>query len=54
MPGAVVIVVHPAFQWRMDLYELCLLVGIHGYVLSNRRGKSGRSWLVLTRAEVSL
>ena len=44
------VVVHPAFQWRMDLYELCLLAGIAGYVLSNRRGRSGRSWLVLTRA----
>jgi len=45
-----VIVVHPACQWRMDLYELCLLAGIAGYVLSDRRGRSGRSWLVLTRA----
>ena len=45
------VVVHPAFQWRMDLYEMCLLAGIAGYVISNRRGKSGRSWLVLSRAK---
>ena len=41
------VVVHPAFQWRMDLYELCLLVGCYGYTLTNRRGQSGRSWLAL-------
>lgn len=44
------VILHPACQQRMSLYELCLLVGIRGYVLCNRRGKSGRSWLVLTRA----
>ena len=44
------IVVHPAFQWRMSLMDMCLLAGIHGLVLSNVRGRSGRSWLVLTRA----
>ena len=48
------VILHPACQLRMSLYELCLLVGIHGYVLSNRRGKSGRSWLVLSRAKDSL
>ncbi len=48
------VILHPACQARMSLMELCLLVGIHGYTLSNRRGKSGRSWLVLTRAEDSL
>ena len=44
------VVVHPAFQWRMSLREMCDLAGIAGYVLSNVRGRSGRSWLVLTRA----
>lgn len=45
------IVVHPAFQWRMTLMDLCLLAGLYGYVISNRRGRSGRSWLVLSRAK---
>lgn len=44
------IVIHPAAQQRMTLLELCCLAGIAGYVLSNRRAKSGRSYLILTRA----
>ena len=44
------VVLHPAFQWRMTLMDMCLLAGVAGYVLSNVRGRSGRSWLVLTRA----
>ncbi len=48
------VILHPACQLRMSLYELCLLVGIRGYVLCNQRGKSGRSWLVLSRAKDSL
>ena len=48
------VILHPACQQRMSLMELCLLAGIHGYTISNRRGKSGRSWLVLTRAKDSL
>ena len=48
------VVVHPAFQWRMTLMDMCLLAGIHGYTISNRRGKSGRSWLVLSRAKGNL
>lgn len=44
------IVVHPAFQWRMSLFDIATFAGIHGYVICNVRGKSGRSWLVLTRA----
>ena len=49
-----VVILHPACQQRLSLMELCLLVGIHGYTISNRRGKSGRSWLVLSRAKDSL
>lgn len=48
------VILHPACQQRMSLYELCLLVGCYGYTLTNRRGKSGRSWLVLSRAKDSL
>ena len=44
------IILHPAFQWRMTLMDMCNLAGLAGYVLSNVRGRSGRSWLVLTRA----
>ena len=49
-----VVILHPACQQRLSLMELCLLVGLYGYTLSNRRGKSGRSWLVLSRAKDSL
>ena len=45
-----VVVLHPACQARLSLLELCNLAGLYGYVISSRRGKSGRSWLVLTRA----
>lgn len=44
------IILHPACQWRLTLFELCCLAGLHGYTLSNRRSRSGRSYLILTRA----
>lgn len=42
------VILHPACQQRMSLLEPCNLVGCYGYTLTNRRGKSGRSWLVMT------
>ena len=48
------IILHPAFQWRMSLHEFCNFIGCYGYVLCNQRGKSGRSWLVLSRAKGNL
>lgn len=42
------IVLHPTAEW------LAWHFIANGFVLSNRRGKSGRSWLVLSRAKDSL
>lgn len=52
--GTATVILHPAFQWRMSLHEFCNFIGCYGYVLCNQRGKSGRSWLVLSRAKDSL